>query len=370
MDQQTPNVEAVTETDRIISLDALRGFDMFWIVGGDALFQSLRQISGSDFAQALAEQFRHASWEGFVFYDLIFPLFVFIIGISTVFSLDKIMIRDGVRAAHQRIVRRSVLLFLLGVFYDGGVAEMHRENILCGVLQRLALSYFFTGLLYCHFRLKGLVTVFLTVIIGYWALLSFVPVPDTGEVSFAPEKNWPHYVDRIMPPYHDSDAEGYLSTFPAVASCLLGVFAGTVLKKKSLTQWEKVLWLVVIGAILTILGYLWGLQFPVIKRLWTSSYVLVAGGYSFLLLGLFYLVVDVWRLRGWAAPFVWIGCNPLTIYLAGNIVDAREVAARFVGGDIQVLLGPYGRLAVTVVCLGLVLLLARVLYRKQVFLRV
>jgi len=354
----------------MVSIDALRGFDMFWIIGAEEIFHALRKISNAGPAAFLAHQFHHVSWEGFVFYDLIFPLFVFIIGISVVFSLDRILENEGKAAAYRRIFRRAALLFLLGVFYDEGVANWHEENVICGVLQRLALAYFFTGLLYCNFKRKGLVVAFFALILGYWALLSFVPVPSTGKTSFEEGVNWTHYVDQHMPPYYDTDPEGYLSTATAVASCLLGVFAALLLKDKKTGDRRKVLALIAGGAVMAVLGYAWGLQMPVIKHLWTSSYVLVAGGYSCMLLGVFYQVIDVWQYRKWATPFIWIGSNSLAIYMITNMAGMDKLAERFVGGDIEAALGPYGDLLVTIVAVGMCLLIVRYMYRKQIFIRV
>ena len=372
MNQPLSNTGAKTPpaSDRLLSLDVLRGFDMFWIIGADELFRSLSKVSQGGLVRFITRQLDHVQWQGFVFYDLIFPLFLFIIGVSLVFSLDKILEREGKRAAYKRILRRGLILFLLGFLYDGGFSRIQEENVLCGVLQRLALGYFFTGLLYCYLRLKGLVTTFFLLLVSYWALWTFVPLPGAAQVSYDEEKNWTHYVDHLMPPYHRIDNEGYLSTFPAIGTCLLGVFAAYLLKNTSITAKRKVVWLIGAGAAMTILGYLWGLQFPVIKRAWTSSYVLVAGGYSSVLLGWFYLVVDVWKYQRWAVPFVWIGTNPLTIYLVTSIFDLNKVAERLVGGPIALALGRYGDLAVTFVALGLAFLFVRFLYQRRIFLRV
>ena len=142
-----------------------------------------------------------------------------------------------------------------------------------------------------------------------------------------------------------------------------------LLRRESASPGAKVAWLLLIGAVLVGAGFLWGEQFPVIKKIWTSSYVLVAGGYSFALLGLFYLVVDLWQWRRWTAPFVWIGMNPLTVYMAANVVDLHELANRLVGGDIATVLGRWSDLVNAVVSLGLALLFVRFLYRRQLFLR-
>ena len=362
--------DVLPTSNRLLSLDVLRGFDMFWIIGADELFRSLSKISQGGLVRFITRQLDHVQWQGFVFYDLIFPLFLFIIGVSLVFSLDKVMEREGKRAAYKRILRRALTLFLLGVIYDGGLAHIREENVLCGVLQRLALGYLFTSLLYCNLRLKGLVTTFILLLTSYWALWTFVPLPGAARVSYDEENNWTHYIDHLMPPYHRIDNEGYLSTIPAIGTCLLGVFAAYLLKNTSIEAKRKVAWLISVGAAMTVLGYLWGLQFPVIKRAWTSSYVLVAGGYSSILLGWFYLVVDVWKCQRWAVPFVWIGTNPLTIYLVTGIFDLNKVAERLIGGPIALALGRYGQLVVTFVAFGLAFLFVRFLYQRKIFLRV
>lgn len=354
---------------RLVSLDVLRGFDMFWIIGADSFVRALERIDKGGVPGFLATQFRHVRFDGFHFYDLIFPLFVFILGVSVVYSLDKILAQHGKLGAYKRIFRRTILLFLLGVFYDEGVANIHHENVLCGVLQRLALCYFFTSLLYCHVKRKGLIALFVVILIGYWILFCFVPVPGEGKVVIERGASWAKYVDEIIPPYYDDDPEGFLSTIPAVASCLLGVFAAFLLKDSRVSPHRKVAWFIGVGLLMTVAGYLWGMQFPIAKRVWTSSYVLVAGGYSSMLMGLFYLVVDVWKLQKWAQPFIWIGMNPLTIYMAMNVVDFHGLAERLVGGDIAGACGRYGQLLVTIVALGLAMAVVRFMYKKRVFLR-
>jgi len=172
------------------------------------------------------------------------------------------------------------------------------------------------------------------------------------------------------------DPEGYLSTFPAIASCLLGVFGGLLLMNPSVKDQQKVIWLIAAGLILFNLGWLWNLQFPVVKKIWTSSFVLVTGGCSAFLLGVFYLIVDVWKYQKWCQPFVWMGMNSITIYMTVNILGHggfSRLSARLVGGDIHDFLNNHlagsGDLAVAVVGLLLAFWLMRFLYQKKVFLR-
>jgi predicted acyltransferase len=203
--------------------------------------------------------------------------------------------------------------------------------------------------------------------------MTFVPVPGVGPGHFEPGQNLANWVDKNYLPLRrwsgDYDPEGLLSTLPAIANCLLGLFAGELLKSKRDDR-RKVLILVAGGVACALLGWLWDFQFPVIKNLWTSSFVLVAVGYSSVLLGLFYLVVDVWKLRLWAQPFVWIGMNPITIYMIDNLVDFGGIARRFVGGDLNRLyLGQYGDLAIALVSMAITFGIARFMYQKKIFLR-
>src|SRR5438874_7498117 len=347
---------------RLMSLDALRGFDMFWIIGAEELVHALNKMSDRGIVRTLAEQLTHEDWEGFRFYDLIFPLFVFIVGVSLVFSLSKSIATAGKATALGRIFRRSLLLFALAIIYSGGFSHDWPDIRLLGVLNRIALCYLFAGLIFCFFRLKGMLTICAALLIGYWALLSFVPFPDVRPVAggaqticretgitnvaqlnltgtnlisgvFVKGINLAHYVDQKYLPGMKWDGtwdpEGLLSTLPAIATCLLGVFAGLLLKNRSIKDRPKVHCLLFLGLAGVLLGHLWGFHFPVIKKIWTSSYVLVAGGYSAMLLGFFYLVVDVWKFQKWCQPFVWIGMNSITIYLANNIISFERLGLRF-----------------------------------------
>ena len=363
---------------RLLSLDALRGFDMLWIVGAEGFIHALDKMSDTGLVRVLANQLRHKPWEGFAFYDLIFPLFVFIVGVSIVFSLGKLVSQEGALAAYKRILRRSILLFVIGLLYSGGASNEWPNIRILGVLNRIALCYLFAGLIFCHFKARGIITISAALLIGYWAMMSFVPVPGIGAGSFTPGANLANYVDKIYLPGRrydgDWDPEGLISTMPAIVTCLLGVLAGFLLKNDSIAPARKVVWLVGGGIVGVTLGFLWGFQFPVIKKIWTSSYVLVAGGYSCILLGLFYWIVDVLKFQKWTTPFVWIGMNPITIYLLDNVVNFERFAGRFAGGDIKrffdaAVTKGFGDLVVQITGLGICLLIARFLYQRKVFIR-
>ena len=352
-----------------MSIDALRGFDMFWIVGGDYLLRSLPAIHDSPFTRALAAQMEHCPWAGFHFYDLIFPLFVFIVGVSLVFSLPGLMQHAGRPAALRRILLRSAILFLLGVFYMGGLANGFKNVYLAGVLQRIAVAYFFAALAFCFLRPRLLAFLCLALLIGYWGLMTFVPVPGIGAPSLAePGKNLAHYLDQLYLPGQKFEGT-LLSTMTAVANCLLGVFAGLLLQRQDVSPRRKVCWLLGAGAASLAAGLLWAPEFPIIKLLWTSTYVLVSCGCSALLLALFYQVIEIWHWRRWAQPFVWIGMNALTIYLVANLVSFRRLALRLVGGDLKTAFGNCSDLVTALVALALVLWFVSFLYRRKIFLR-
>jgi len=395
--------------ERVMSVDALRGFDMFWILGADSLVYALNRMSQTAPTQFLATQLEHAEWEGFHFYDLIFPLFVFLVGVSLVYSLTRLLERGGRAEPLKRVFRRSILLFLLALIYSGGVINSWPDIRLMGVLNRIALCYFFGGVLFCFVPLRGLIALAAGLLLGYWALLAWVTFPDVrpvpggtqvitkeagftnvAQLNFASTRtlrgsyiqgvNLTDYLDQKYLPGRKYDGtydpEGLLSTMPAVVTCLLGIFAGLLLRNPAFDDQRKVIYLVAAGAAGALLGFAWGLEFPVIKKIWTSSYVLVAGGFSFILLGIFYWVVDVKKYRKWCQPFVWIGMNSITVYLANNITGGfvSRLARRLAGGDVQRFFDQQiaqgtGSLVISITGLALAIWFVHFLYRRRIFLR-
>ncbi len=369
-----PDTDPNASRPRLMSLDALRGFDMIWIVGGEAFVRALADLSQHPWTASVVGQLTHKSWEGFAFYDLIFPLFVFIVGVSLVFSLQHSLEAHGRARTLRRVFTRAAILYALGIIYYGGIGDGLDRVRLLGVLQRIALCYLFASLTYCFLATRGRIAVCLGLLVGYWAVMSFVPVPGHGAGNWEEGKNLANYVDsQFLPLFKwngDHDPEGLLSTIPAIATCLLGVFAGSLLSQTSVKDSLKVIYLITGGIALTALGYLWGMEFPIIKKIWTSSYVLVAAGYSCLLLAAFYLVIEIVGFRIWAVPFVWVGTNPITIYLAYKFLDFENIANRIAGGPIKAALGPYGETLILALTLAMSLSLVAFLYRRRIFLRV
>ena len=270
-------------------------------------------------------------------------------------------------------------MFALGLVYYGGVSKSWPDIRLLGVLNRIALCYLFTSLLFLNLRLPGLIVAFVAILAGYWALMTFVSVSGIGVGSYAKDANLANWIDAQYLPGRKWngawDPEGLLSTLPAIDTCLLGVFAGLLLKEPSLQPHQKTLWLIGAGTSMIALGVLWGLQFPIVKNIWTSSYVLVCGGLSALLLGVFHQVIDAWERRSWATIFIWIGASAITLYFINGIVGFQPLATQLVGGDVRSFVDSHltpgaGSFLEHAVGLLLAVALAGFLYRRKIFLRV
>lgn len=372
-------VAATPAGTRLKSLDVLRGFDMFWIIGADAISRALMKLSGGEEAPAvikgIATQLEHVRWEGFRFYDLIFPLFVFMVGMAAIFSLHRIVEKEGKRSAIKRIVRRAALLLLLGALYDvidttygdGIVKALTDENLLCGVLQRLAYCYLATGLLICAFNVRGIAATFVIILVAYWAALTFIPAPGEAEVVFERGRNIIHYIDQHIPPYYGTDPESLMTTFPAIATCLLGALAAVYIRESGSSAEEQARWLFIAGIAMVVAGYLWGMQMPIIKRLWTPSYIFVSGGYSLMLLGALTWIIDVRGWEGWEKPFLWIGANSIAVYYFENVVDLRSWAGFALGKDG---IAPGLEAFLSLLGLSLAIVFVYVLNKKKIYIRV
>ena len=378
-------VPLALQTGRVVSVDALRGFTIFWILGADGAIWALDRMlrdKGPALSAAgsfLGSQMSHVAWEGFRFYDFIFPLLIFVSGVSIVLALPRLVAREGKALAHLHVLRRALFLYILGLIFYGGVGQHWSDIRFVGVLQRIAICYLFASLLFLNLNRRGLIVALAALLGGYWALMTFVPVPGIGAGSFGPDANLANWIDAHYLPGRlwdkSRDPEGLLSTLPAIATCLLGVMAGLLLKDERLTSTQKSLWLIGAGTVMVLAGYLWGLQFPVIKAIWTSSFVLVAGGYSAILLGVMHQVIDVWGWRAWATIFVWIGANAITLYFINGVAGFEPFALRFVGGDVSAWLDRMitpgtGLFVAHILGLVLAITLAGFLYRRRIFLRV
>jgi predicted acyltransferase len=367
----------VTAGQRLVSLDALRGFDMFWIVGGGQIIHAICHKSPNPLLRTLAEQFTHVDWEGFRFYDLIFPLFLFMIGVAIPFSFAKRRARgDSKRQLMRHVVLRVAILIFLGMLVNGNLLSynIHQFQITYSVLQMLALGYLVaSSILLLDISLGWQIAVTTGLLLLYWALETFVPLPSSHVVGvYKDQANFGDWLNNFLL----GDLQGrwrlgwILGIMPHAATCMLGTFAGQLLRSSRRPP-VKLLALVGLGLFCLAAGWWWGQWFPVIKNRWTSTFALVAGGWSYLLLALFYLIVDVLGWRKWAFPFVVIGTNAIAAYMAYNLFGSafRQVAEVFLHGLKPYVGGRYELLAAagTFAVLWLILFW---MYRKQTFIRI
>jgi predicted acyltransferase len=361
---------------RLDSLDALRGFDMFWIIGGEFIFHGMAKVTGGPFWNGLSMQFTHPDWNGFHAYDLIFPLFLFLAGVSAPFSLAKGLEQGKTKnELLLRIIKRGAILVLLGLFCNNGLqARPLAEIRFCSVLGRIGIAYTFACIIWLYASQRAQYVWFAALLVGYWLLLKFTSAPGFPHGDLTMPGNFASFIDRMVVPgklyLGIHDPEGLVSAIPAISTGLLGILAGTLLKNNHIAPRAKVWQLVYTGMGLLALGGFWNLDFPINKNLWTSSFVLFAGGWSLLLLALFYYLIDVLGYKRWAFVFKVIGMNSILIYISSRIINwpyANNALFHWVG---QLVGNPYNVVAMSVCFLVVKWLFLYFMYRHKVFLRV
>jgi predicted acyltransferase len=370
--------ENKTSVRRLYSLDALRGFDMFWIMGGEGIFIGLASLTGWPVFQWWAGQLEHVPWHGFHFYDMIFPLFLFIAGISFPFSMAKRTANnDSRKSIYIHVFSRGLILVLLGILYNNAVKFDFAELRYGSVLGRIGLAWMFAALIFMNTKLSSRIIWFWALLTGYWILMLLFPVHAPGSTDiFSQEANLASYIDRLLMPgklyLGNHDPEGLFSTIPAIGTALLGMFTGEFLLSKYLNDkpLRKVLYLVLAAIALMIVGKIWDIVFPINKNLWTSSFVCFVGGLSLLLFSIFYLIIDVWQYKKWAFFFVVIGMNPITIYLTERIVNFRSATRFFFGGISSLLPESWAPLIDGIGVTAIAWVFLYILYKKKLFLRV
>ena len=324
---------------RLASVDALRGFDMFWIIGGGTLIANLAKVYSHPITDTIQRQLHHVEWEGFHFEDLIFPLFLFIVGVVLPFSFTRRLERGHSRPVlYLHILKRSAIIILLGLIFNGLQRFDWAQMRWPGVLQRIGICYFFAAIIVMNTKWRTQAIIIAAVLILYWIATMLIPVPNYGAGNFTMEGCLSSYIDQQLIPgqlyYGYGDNEGIISTLPAICTVLLGALAGHWLRSGQLGG-RKAAGLAIAGIVSVLIGLLWGQVFPIIKILWTSSYVMVAGGLSLLLLALFYWVIDVKGYSKWAFFFIVIGMNPITIYFLQRFVDFNGIAEFFLAGAVE-----------------------------------
>jgi predicted acyltransferase len=317
--------------ERLLSLDAFRGVT----IAGMLL------VNNPGTWAAIHPPLRHAEWHGWTVTDLIFPFFLFIVGVSMTLSFGARAAAGAARDALMRkALRRAAILFGLGLLLHGFPNYLQLDTLrIPGVLQRIALAYLAASAIVLYLKPRGQAAAVAVLLLGYWALLMLVPFPGGTPGVLEPGLDLGAYIDRLV--FGENhlwrssrtwDPEGLLSTLPAVATVLLGVFSGRWLKSPR-DAVSRTIWLLVAGTVAVGVGLAWGELFPINKNLWTSSYVLLSAGLACHFLAICYWLIDVRGHRAWAMPFVMFGVNAIAAFFLSGIF------ARLLG-MIQVQAGP------------------------------
>jgi predicted acyltransferase len=317
-------------SNRLVSIDALRGFDMLMICGADAFFRSFEGRTPYAWVDILARQFEHPEWIGFTFYDFIFPLFLFVAGVSIPFSLGKALAENvPKKEIYRKALFRTLLLIGLGMLDKNAPFPFFDwEQIRLGsVLGRIGISGFVTVFLYLNFSAMQRVGIVGLVLIAYYAAVFLIPVPGFGAGNLSFEGNLVGWFDRTFLPGRllqgSFDELGILTTFPAICLTIMGAQAGEILRNSQLSEHRKVARMLLFGVVCIGLALIWHMHFPIFKRMWTSSFILLNAGMAFIALAVFYWVIDMLQFRKWSFFFVVVGMNSLTIYMIYRFVNFR-----------------------------------------------
>ncbi len=392
------NRKKMTEkNDRLYSLDALRGFDMFFISGGDTIFIALAAILHFPPFTWWGNQMDHVEWDGFHAYDLIFPLFLFLAGLSFVFSLKKRRETNQTETEiYKHIFKRAFLLVILGIISNGFLAKLNFIDFrYASVLGRIGLAWMFGALIVLKSNWRWQIVWIIIILMGYWAVLASFIAPDADTLiipdklreymspeilnavgSYSLKGNIAGYIDRLFLPgkfwLQIFDPEGYMGIIPATATALLGALTGRFLiaELPKLSKLKKGLIMAIAGAVLLSIGWIWDSGFPVNKNLWSSSFVCVAAGWSLILLSVFYIVIDVFGYKKWSFVFKVIGVNSIAAYMIPKFFSIKYTNKAFLGGIANFLSGNLSELILGIGYAVVLWLILYVMYRQKWFLKV
>lgn len=363
---------------RLQSIDALRGFDMFWIMGGPWIISSLYGIFGGKLFELLHIQMDHVKWDGFHFMDLIFPLFLFIAGLSFPFSLEKkLEEKESGTKIFLHLLKRTLTLIILGLIYNGALKLNFPSIRYASVLSHIGLGWFFAALIYMYSKKISIKVIWIiAILIGYGALNLFVLSPEaTGTNPFLVENNIVTQFDRWFLPgvlYGGNfDPEGILSVIPAIATALIGMLSGKYLKQQEKHQpIRKAFVFLFTGLAMIVFSSAFNLLIPINKALWSSSFVVLTCGISLVLLSVFYWIIDIKKQTKWAFFFQVIGMNSITIYMAQQIINFYGIGEFFLGGIASKLSAAYGSLVLSIGYIAACWLFLWFLYRMKIFIKV
>ena len=376
--------ETILKPTRLVSLDALRGFDMIWIIGGENVIHHLAKATDMPLFNAFAVQMRHQAWEGFHFYDLIMPLFLFMVGMSIPFSLSNRLAKgESKKRIYFHSFKRAIILFLLGMVCQCNLLAFDPDKlyIIHDTLQSIAIGYFFSIVIYTTLKPEKQLLLTFGLLLFYWCILRFVPVPGHEAGILTPESNIAKYVEQLVFGRFDDAPAPYawfLGSLGFVATVMTGVFAGSIVRLKQLKivffkseniLVHKTIALAGVGLVLVLSGQLISLWYPIIKAIWNPTFVLFSSGLSFLLMALFYYIIDVKGYQRWAFWLKVIGMNSIAVYMSVHLIDFEGIANNIIYGTEQ-FVGVYYSTIKTIAGLLIIYGLLYFMYKKSVFIKV
>ena len=374
-----------SSSKRLESLDALRGFDLFFLVALGPLMHSLARTANVEWLNESMWVFSHVSWEGFSPWDLIMPLFLFMSGISMPFSLSRYKSISDKRPLLRRLAKRILLLWIFGMMCQGNLLALDPNTIYLysNTLQAIATGYLITALLFLFTSRRTQIITAVVLLLVYWTAMQFITVDGYGGGNYTPQGNLAEWIDNtVLGRFRDTAqvidgkvvvADWYhytwiLSSLNFGVTVLTGLFAGYIAKDK-IEEKKKLKLYFGTGITMVIAGWLWNFQMPVIKTIWTSSMVLVSSGYCFLLMGLFYYWIDY---KGHRSGITWLkvyGMNSIVAYMLANVVNFRCIGESLFYG-LEQYMGSYYSVLMTLWNIGAVYVIIWFMYKRGIFLKV
>ena len=361
---------------RLACIDVLRGFDMFFLVGaGDVLLRLIRGFE-SESLVPLARQLDHVKWEGFTAWDIIMPLFLFTSGLSMPFSFGK-LINSGYSKAqiYAKVLKRFCILFFLGWIVQGRLLDLNLETfeIYSNTLQSIACGYLITALIVLNIKkVSAQLAAGISLVVVYWALLAFVPVPGFGRGVITLDGNLAMYIDRAVFGSLMNARTQYtwlLTSISFGATVFSGYYAGLMLKEK-ISENQKLMRLSLVGVGLIVAGLLLGLHQPIVKKIWTSAMVLYSSGICYLLLAFSFLLTDKMKIDSWwTRGLRMFGLNAITAYLLQQCFRLGEIAKYWTHG-LEQYTGTFYPMVVALCQFGILYFIIRHMYKYKIFLKV
>lgn len=362
------------DSKRIASIDILRGFDMLMIIFADRFFASLHKGAGTPFTGFFAEQFDHPDWFGSTFYDIIMPLFLFVVGAVIPFSIGKKIEQEVNNSViYRKLVKRFLILFVLGWIVQGNLLAFDSTefSVFNNTLQAIAVGYFFSVLMYVHLTKKWRYIAFAVCLLMYIGLLTLPSLPEIGRSRLMPDENYAIYFDRLILgrfQEYDSQYSWVLTGFGFTATTLSGLFAGELIKSR-LPRKQVAVRLLVYGIAGILLGFLVGQFHPIVKKIWTSSFVLVSSGVCFLLMALFYWIIDIKGKDKWTFPLKVIGMNAITAYVLSHVFNFSEISNYILFG-LEQYTGNYHDMILAIGGFGILYFILWYMYKKKTFIKI